>query len=155
VPVKFRRCDYGCSPLRSGEYANHTASGVLSPAGRSSRTHVHSRPFSSCPTLGPTPELACHPRVVSPQPSRGATTLRPVARAAGWIRRPTPPRLSDPTPRLGEHRSAIDDREAQYFDTSACARSPGPAIPRSIGRLGVSACAMRSQHAQGSLGRMC
>jgi len=32
----------------------------------------------------------------------------------------------------------------QLFDTSTCANSPGPAMPRSIGRLGASACTMQS-----------
>src|SRR5580693_439347 len=63
------------------------------------------------PTLVPTPELACHPHVVSQPPSRDVATLRPAAQVVGWIHRPTPPGWSDPTPRLCEHRSATADRE--------------------------------------------
>src|SRR6202044_2754131 len=63
------------------------------------------------PTLVPTPELACHPHVVSQPPSRDVATLRPAAQVVGWIHQPTPPGWSDPTPRLREHRSATADRE--------------------------------------------
>ena len=40
-------------------------------------------------------------------------------------------------------------------ETNTWANSPGPAMPRSIGRLGAAACTMRSQPAQASLGRTC
>src|SRR6266481_9810660 len=81
-------------------------------------------PFWFCPTLGPTPELACHPRAVSPRPSRDVATPPPAARAAGWIHRPTPPWWSDPTQRLREHRSVTDDRAASGHSISIPARAP-------------------------------
>lgn len=42
----------GCIPLRSGEYANHTAGAITEPALRSSRTYVHSRPVLVLPLPG-------------------------------------------------------------------------------------------------------
>ena len=91
-------------------------------------------PFWFCPTLVPTPELACHPRVVFPRPSRGAATPPPVARAAGWIRQPTPPGLSDPTPRLCEQRSATDDTEASDRSISIPAHAPEALVPQCLAR---------------------
>src|ERR1700692_1772853 len=81
-------------------------------------------PFWSYPTLVPTPELACHPRVVSRPPSRDVATLPPVGQAADWFRRPTPTELNAPTPRLGEQRSATDDRAASGHSISIPARAP-------------------------------
>ncbi len=53
--------------------------------------------------------------------------------------------------KLGEDVSEmLEYVPASFFDT--CAKSPGPAMPRSIGRLGAGACTIRSQWLQLSFG---
>ena len=73
-------------------------------------------------------------------------------------RPPSPPASSVPAPRLRARKSPTGDTAASDRNISRPARAPavpGPATPRSIGRLGASACTIRSQHAQASFGRTC
>src|ERR1700719_4942680 len=74
-------------------------------------------PFWSYPTLVPTPELVCHPRVVSRPPSRDVAT----------------------PPRLREHRSATDDREASGHNISIPARAPEAQAQQCLARSAGSA----------------
>ena len=52
MPRKCLKCCCGCAPLRSGEYANHTADDTSLFAGTSSRTVFHNRPGLVVPRLG-------------------------------------------------------------------------------------------------------
>lgn len=51
-PMKGSRRRCGCSPLRFGVNALHTAAGSEEPAGRSSRTQAHRRPVAVLPLPG-------------------------------------------------------------------------------------------------------
>ena len=91
-------------------------------------------------------------------PSRDAAALPPAAQVTRSFRPPSPPASSVPAPRLLARKFPTADTTASDRSTSRPAHapdSPGPAMPRSIGRLGASACTMRSQHAQASFGRTC
>jgi hypothetical protein len=84
VPVKLSRCACGRSPLRSGEYANHTAGGVASPAGRSSRTYAHNRSVFVFPLPA---QHRCRPRAACSRSSRTAALLPRPQTAVGSERR--------------------------------------------------------------------
>ena len=141
------RCSCGCSPLRSGEYWNHTAGGSVL-AGGSIVAHVDPQPagLGLARARGRAPSPACRRRA----PCAGQR----VAAQRGHQRVEQGVALVDPA----GHRRAVDLARprahrcgsggtagvwSQYLATITCASSAGPGMPRAIGRLGAAAWKMR------------
>ena len=142
-------CDPGCRrttlPVVSG----------LPPADRLAHRSTVVR-FWFFHSQAPTLEPACHPRATSEPPLRDVAALPPTVQTAGSFRTPSPPTSNDPAPLLPERRSPIDGTTASDRHISTPAHAPEVPVPlhlAAIGRLGASACTIRSQHAHASLGR--
>lgn len=97
---------------------------------------------SSSYYLATAPGLACHRRGACRQPAHSSEAPLPVGTAAGNMHQPSPTGVNDSVPHPG-------GRIFQTGDTAVCAlhtlrsvrgpASPGPAIPRSMGREGAGA----------------
>src|SRR5512142_1323337 len=79
---------------------------------------------SSSPFPELTPEPACRPHALCRPPSRSDATLPPTALAIGYIRPPSRPKSSAPTPPFGEHRSRFADRVVNDPHTSTPGHAP-------------------------------
>ena len=101
------------------------------------------------------PAPACRRRAPCRRPARSGPAGRPAAPAARRPGRPSRPASSGRGRRLRGRRCRLcrySGRWSQYLATSTCASSPGPARPRSIGRLGAGAWKIACAAHAGELG---
>jgi hypothetical protein len=115
-------------------------------------------PSLVCHYRAPARERACHRRAACGHSSHTAAPLHAVVSAARSSRATQSPRVERPkfdTFSCLDLCLAIQRKVISVLGNENMASGPGPANPRSIGRLGASACTMVSHLVQLSFNRTC